>query len=216
MGYWTYYLLSFGLAYATQYPALAGLAAVFFLCRGFLPDPVVWLRTAARMRSLQAQTSANPANVTARRDLARIYLQRLRPGKAAALLEEALTRHPDDAEMLYLLGLAQLRARRPEQALDPLVRSVAKSPGVLFGQPYLVAADALIALRRFDEAEDALDRFLDYSGSSVERVRAQLGQADRARETLREGISTWQKVPGFKKREQLRWWLTAQVTRIWI
>ena len=36
-------------AYATQNPAAAALALVFWLCRGFLPDPVVWLRTMGRI-----------------------------------------------------------------------------------------------------------------------------------------------------------------------
>src|SRR4051812_4034263 len=70
MGYWTYYLLWFFLAYASDYPALVVGAVAMFLLRGFIPDPWIWLRTARRMHSLKAHIAANPWNVTARRDLA--------------------------------------------------------------------------------------------------------------------------------------------------
>ena len=69
MGYWTYYLACIALAAALQYPWLAGLAIVFFVFRRFIPDPFVWLRTMGRIRALRTQIDANPANVTARRDL---------------------------------------------------------------------------------------------------------------------------------------------------
>ena len=86
MGYWSYYVLSILLAYALQNPAAAVLALVFWLCRGFLPDPVVWLRTMGRMSRLRAEIQLNPSNMVATRDLARLYLERKRPKKAIELI----------------------------------------------------------------------------------------------------------------------------------
>ena len=63
MGYWSYYLISFALAYATQNPAAAVLALGFWLCRGVLPDPGVWLRTMGRIRKLNAEIAPPCASV---------------------------------------------------------------------------------------------------------------------------------------------------------
>ena len=59
-------------------------AVVFFVLRPFIPDPFVLARTWGRIRALDAQIAANPANVTARRDLAVIWLERLRPRRASS------------------------------------------------------------------------------------------------------------------------------------
>src|SRR5438128_8058010 len=150
MGYLAYYLFWFGLAYAMHYPWLAAGAAAVYLSRGFLPDPVVWMRTQVRIGRLRADIAANAANVTARRDLARLYLDRMRPRAALRLLDEARARHPDDPELLYLTGLARYRSRDPAGALEPLVRAVELRPGLLFGEPYLVAADALVAIGKLE------------------------------------------------------------------
>src|SRR5436305_1481053 len=178
MGYWTYYLLAFLLAYATQYPYAAGLAVVFWLCRGFLPDPVVWLRTMGRIGKLRAEIEINPANLIATRDLARLYLERRRPRQAVRLIEQTRqrmaesTRHPqgtrDDAELLFQLGLARLRSGDASGALDPIVSAVAIVPEIGRGEPYMVAAEALAKLGKWEEAEDALERFVSHNQSSIE------------------------------------------------
>src|SRR6185295_6462250 len=95
MGSLAYYLIWFGLAYATQYPWLAGGMVFAYLFRNYLPDPVVWLRTQGRIRSLRADIAANASNVTARRDLARLYLERRRARAALKLVDEARLRYPE-------------------------------------------------------------------------------------------------------------------------
>ncbi len=232
MGYWTYYLLSFGLAYATQYPEAAVLAVVFWLCRGFLPDPVLLLRTFRRIQKLRSDIALNPANMVATRDLARMYVDTKRPKKAIALLEQTRermaesTRHPqgsrDDAELLYLLGLARLRAGKPEKALDSLVAAVAIAPDLAYGDPYLVAAEALAKLRRWEEAEDALERFLDHNQSSVgayvklARVRAKRDDGAGAKDAIGHAKQTWDALPTFKRRHEWRWYLASLVSPLWL
>jgi predicted Zn-dependent protease len=220
MGRVAYYLLWFGLAYAMHYPWLVGGAVIAYIFRGFLPDPVIWLRTQHRMRGLRSDIAANPANATARRDLAKIYLERRRPRPALALLDEALARHPDDAELLYLKGVAHVRAGEPEAALGPLVRAVELRPGLLYGEPYRVAADALMAAGRYEEAEDALERYIGANSSSIEghvklaRVRGIRGDAAGRRAALKEALDTWTQVPAFKKRHEVGWWLEAHLRRL--
>jgi predicted Zn-dependent protease len=220
MGYWTYYLAWMALSYAIHNPwAMVG-AVVFFVLRPFIPDPFILLRTWGRLRALEAQVAANPANVTARRDLAVLWLERLRPRRALELLDEARKRAPDDAELLYLTGLARVRSGDPEGALDPLVRAVEIDPRVRFGEPYLVAAEALTSLSRLEEAEDALDRYVSTNTSSLQGyvrlagVRKRRGDHPGAKAALREALDTWSQLPGYRRRIEMRWWLRAWAARI--
>ncbi len=220
MGEWSYYLAGFALVYFLRYPWLLVGALVFVLARKVLPDPFVLLRTAGRIGTLKRQIQANPANVLARRDLAMIYLERLRPRAARDLLTEALQRDPKNAELHYLTGLAHYRAGNPEAALEPLVRAVDLDARVGFGEPYLVAAQALTRLGRLDEAEDALERYVRANSSSVEghlrlaRVRSKKRDGEGAQKALREALDTFHQVPGYQKRKQFRWWVRAQLARI--
>jgi tetratricopeptide (TPR) repeat protein len=232
MGYWTYYLLAFFLAYATQYPWVAGLAIVFWLFRGFLPDPVVWIRTMGRISKLRAEIDLNPSNMVATRDLARLYLERRRPKKAIELIDKTRqrmaesTRHPqgsrDDAELLFHLGLAKFRAGDYAGALDPIVAAVAIAPDVGRGDPYMIAADALVKLGRWEEAEDSLDRYLEHNQSSIEvyvklaRVRRRRKNDDGVKEALGHARQTWSVLPSFKRRHEWKWYLAALTAPIWL
>lgn len=227
MGYLTYYLGFILLSYALRSPWLMAGLLLVIVFRRFLPDPVVWVRTQGRIRALETQIAANPANITARRDRAQIALDRLRPRKALKLLDEARRRAPDDPELLYLTGVARLRSGDAEGALEPLVRAVDLDPRVRYGEPYLVAAEALTRLRRFEEAEDALERYVRANGSSVQgwvrlaRVRrgassaiAARGDAAGAKEALAEALRTFAQVPRYRKRSEIGWWLRAQLDRM--
>jgi len=158
-------------------------------------------------------------NVLARRDLADIYVQRMRPRTAAKLLEEALARRPDDAELLYLMGLARWRSGQAETALEPLIRSVEADPSIRFGQAFMIAGDALMELGRFEEAEDAYERYTEGNSSSIEgfyklsRAAGRRGQKDEAQKAMREAVGTWSALPNFQRRKQLRWWLRAKLAQ---
>lgn len=222
MGYWTYYLAWIALTYALQRPWLMVGALIFFVLRPFIPDPVVLVRTFGRIRALESQIAANPANVTARRDLAVLWLERMRPGRAKDLLDEARRRHPDDAELLYLTGVARLRSGDAEGALEPLVKCVEIDPRIRFGEPYIVAAEALLRLGRLEEAEDALERYVSSNSSSVQgyvrlaAVRKDRGNGEGAKAALAEALSTWAQMPPYRRRSEFGWWVRAQIARLWI
>jgi tetratricopeptide (TPR) repeat protein len=216
VGYLAYYFVWIALAYAMRYPYLAVGALVFFVLRRFIPDPFVLLRTAGRIGSLRGQISANPANLTARRDLAVIYLDRLRPRAALRLLEEALQRSPNDAELLYLTGVARYRSGDAAGALEPLVRAVELDPRVRFGEPYRVAALALLDLQRWDEAEDALERYTGANSSSMEglvrlaQLKRRSGDQQALEELRKEAVQTWAALPSYERRRQFGWWLRSK------
>lgn len=220
MGYWTYYLGLLALTFALQRPWVMLGVVIFVVLRPFIPDPVVVARTWRKLRSLEAQIEANPANITARRDLAVLWLERLRPGRALELLEEAQKRAPNDAELLYLTGVARRRCGDPEGALEPLVKAVEIDPRIRLGDPYLVAAEALFSLGRLEEAEDAAERYVRANSSSLKGyvvladIRARRGDREGARKAIDEALSTWRALPGYRRRPELRYWFSAQWKRL--
>jgi tetratricopeptide (TPR) repeat protein len=220
VGYLGYYFAWMLLSYGLRQPWLLVGLGVLWLLRGFIPGPGALFGSLGRARRLRQQVTVNRANVTARRDLATIYLDLLRPRRASELLDEGLALAPEDAELLYLSGLALHRAGQHEQALERLLRAVEKDQRLRHGEPYLVAGNALLALGRWDDAIDGYERFLDFNSSHVavhtQLARAHVGakHADAARRALRTGLATWHELPGSMKRRQFGAYLRAQSARI--
>jgi tetratricopeptide (TPR) repeat protein len=185
-----------------------------------------------RISRLRAEIEINPSNMMATRDLARLYLERKRPKQAIVLIERTRqrmaesTRHPqgslDDAELLFQLGIARMNCGEPEAALEPLVAAIAIAPEVGRGDPYLVAADALAKLGRWEEAEDSLERFIGKNQSSVQayvklaRVRAKRKDEAGSKDAITQGKQTWGVLPSFKRRHEWPWYLAALVSPFWL
>jgi tetratricopeptide (TPR) repeat protein len=212
------YLLIGVLSWAFKFPWLVALALMFFFFRNRLPDPLVWLQTERRVRELSTRIEALPADLLSRRDLARALLARGRAPRARALLEEAIAKGLNDPETYYLLGIARLHCREPDQALEPFVRSVARSERALMGEPYLAAAEALFRLSRYEEAEDAVDRALTINSSRVDAyvtlatIRRQRGDAIGAKKAYESAVHTWNDLPDFLRWKMLKSYIIAQWT----
>lgn len=220
MGYLLYYLVPVALSYALRYPYLLLAAAGIFVVQRWLPDPYLFLKHAGRVRNLKAQIAQNPDNVTARRDLAKVLLEKRRPKRALKLLEEALRRDGENVELLFLQGKALFLSGRSEEALAPLVAAALKNEKFQYGDAYLIAGRALYSLNRNAEAEDAFARYVAINSSTVEgRVRLacarrELRDAAGAKEATREALETFAHVPRFRQRKELLWYLRARLMTV--
>ncbi len=198
-----------------DYPALLGLIVVGVVARPWLPDPFLWLRYYKRTRVLQGEIRVNRANVTARRDLALMWLDKRSPKRALPLVEEALVQDPSSLQLQQLKGVCLLGLHRYDDAVACFIQVVQKDPSHGFGEPYLRAADALIALQRWDDAEDALEHFIANNRSSVEgQYKLALvarGKGERAatKEALRAARSLYREVPRYQQRRQFGWYARA-------
>jgi tetratricopeptide (TPR) repeat protein len=205
------------IAAVTTHPEVLLVVVVGLIARRWLPDPYLVIRHAGRIRALQADVRANPHNAIARRDLAVIWLAKHRPRRALPLAEEALTRDPESIELSYLLGLCRLGLGQNEAALDALLTVVHREPRFRYGDASLRAADALLALGRWQDAEDGLQHFLSINGSSLEglcklaRARREGGDRDGARKALAEARQVYRQLPGFQRRRQVGWYLQARL-----
>jgi len=205
------------LAAVSSHPAFLIVIVVGLLLRRWLPDPILFFKHQARVRSLQADIDANASNATARRDLAKIWLEKHRPRRALPLLEQAIARDPSSLELLYLSGVAHVQAGNHEKALDALVAVAHREPNFQYGEAYLRAADALIALGRWDDADDALERYVKINSSNVEgrakrlrvcKARKDAAGAEKAKADLKD---VWRALPGYQRRKQFGWYLRSLV-----
>jgi tetratricopeptide (TPR) repeat protein len=207
------------LAVASSHPALLLVAVVGLVARPWLPDPLLALRLAGRIRKLDVEVRANPGNVTSRRDLAAIWLLKRKPQRALPLLDEALQRDADSPDLLFLRGEAQLGLKQFEPALQSFLRIVHTKPTFRYGDAYLMAADALIPLARLEEAEEALVHYLKINSSSIEglvklaRVRKARGDAAGVAKARAEIRDVWHTLHGFQRRKQLGWYMRARFGR---
>ena len=107
-------------------------------------------------------------NVTARRDLATIWLEKHRAARALPLLEQAIARDGKSLELLYLTASRTCWRGNPDRPSTRWSPSPTPSRTSSYGEAYLRAADALMALSRWDDADDALEHYLKINSSSVE------------------------------------------------
>jgi tetratricopeptide (TPR) repeat protein len=204
-------------AVVMAHPEILVVAVVAMFARKWIPDPIAYLRHAGRVRRLQTQVDINPANATARTQLAEIWLAKRRPKRAVPQLEKALERDSDSAELRYLLGFAHVRAGNAEAALTPLSEALAKEPKVRYGSAYLAIGEALAKLGRLDEAIEAFERFVKINTSSLEGyarladARSRKGDEPGARTARQQAFETYRVLPPFQRRKQLGWWLRLKL-----
>ncbi|MFI5302430.1 MAG: tetratricopeptide repeat protein [Polyangiales bacterium] len=201
-------------------PYLLVIVPIAIVLRPWLPDPVLWVRTSGRIRALERQVLVNPANITARRDLAKLWLARRRGKKALKVVDEALARDATSAELHFLRGLALQRVGDLDGAIPEFAEAVNLDPRFGYGEPYLRCGEVLMAQQRWEDAEDALERFVDIHVSNVEgwyklaRVRQLRGDRVGARKALMEARSGYRFARGAYRRRYLGWYLRAVVRSV--
>jgi len=218
--WWSYYafwlLVPTVLAVVSAHPVVLVIVVVALVSRRWLPDPFMYLRHAGRVHSLRQQVDLNPANATARAQLAEIWLAKRRPRRAIPLLQQALERDAGSAELRYLLGVAYLRAGQADNALEPLSEALAKDQKLRYGSAYLAIADALVAVGRTDEAIEAYERYVKINTSSLEGyvklsdARHKKGDKAGTAKARTEALDTYRVLPPYQRRRQLGWWLRAK------
>ncbi len=111
-------------------------------------------RNQAAEQAFQTAIGLEPAFVPALVDLADLYRRENRDTEGEALLRGAVARQPDSADLQHALGLALIRAKRPDAALEHLKRAATLDTGnARYAYVYGVA---LHSAGRTDAAIDVL------------------------------------------------------------
>jgi tetratricopeptide (TPR) repeat protein len=200
----------------SERPEVLVIPVLALLLYRWLPDPALYLAKLARVRRLKARILSNPQDINSRRDLAMLYLAQRRPKKAIATLQPAFERGQGTGDARLLLGKAYYQAGDFERCVELLLAGAEAQPKLAYGEPLLVAAEALHKLGRVDEAIATFERYLKINTSSVEgfyRMAAAMqakADAEAAKRLLQQAVRTYSELPGFLRRRQLAWYLQAR------
>jgi tetratricopeptide (TPR) repeat protein len=211
--YYLFWLIApTAIAFVSRYPLIMLAVPACLVAQRWLPDPILYLRRAGRASTLRAMVAANPADVTSRRQLAMLYLEQRQARAAIPLIEAALAREPESAELLHVRGLCLAGARRWSDAVASYIAALQVDPRFRYGEPFLKMADALVELRRWQDADESLEHYLAIDGSSLEArckralAKEKLGDAAGAIALKIEARRVYALLPSWKRRRQFVWW----------
>ncbi|GGG12114.1 tetratricopeptide repeat protein [Paenibacillus aceti] len=218
------FLLFLLLSWVTGNPLIAIiiiLAVVYFLDRryiGVMPSISKPFRRSSNIRKLRAQLAASPFDVSSKRELARLLLEKKKFAEAHQLLEQVKDASEDSAEYWSDLGATSFGLNRLEEGEQQMLRALSLNERVKYGQPYLQLATAF----KDKDPQKALDyaaKFGDIQSSSSEAyyllgsLYQSLGRKDEARQALTEAISVYRSLPKYKKRHERGWALRSTIKR---
>ncbi|MBM6995128.1 tetratricopeptide repeat protein [Paenibacillus sp. DXFW5] len=194
---------------------------VYFIDRryvGLFPSLSKPLKRGRSISRLRQQLAASPFDVSAKRELARLLLERKKYAEAHRLLEEAKEASETSAEFWDDLGTTCLGLGRIEEGEAHMLHALSLNERVKYGQPYLRLASAF----RERDPQKALQyaaRFGEIQSSSSEAyyllgsLYQSLGSKEEAKQAFDESIAIYRSLPKYKKRQERRWALRSYLKR---
>ncbi|MGZ7440538.1 tetratricopeptide repeat protein [Paenibacillus sp. TH7-28] len=218
------FILFFALTWLTGNPIIAIvilLLIVYFLDRQFIgifPSITKPFKRSRSISRLRQQLVLSPFDVSSKRELARLLLERKRYREAWDLLEDVKPSSETSAEFWSDLGAALLGLGRLEEGEEQMLRALSLNDRVKYGQPYLLLASAF----RDKDPQKALDyaaKFREIQSSSSEAyyllagLYQSLGRKEEARQAFNESIAVYRSLPKYKKRQERKWALRSLIKR---
>lgn len=192
------------------------LVILFLLGRGYVSE--VTRSQAARAsfkRNLEAAT-LNPADASAHYNLGLIHQGRNELDEARARFQRAVEIDPDEVDAHYQLGrIARAQGRLPD-AINHFQRVVEISESHSQYEIWREIGATYIAAAQFDDAREALSRFLQHRQSDPEglylmgRAFAGMGRRREAAYSMQACIEAVKTAPAYKYRTDKRWLNEAQ------
>jgi tetratricopeptide (TPR) repeat protein len=197
------------------------LLILYFIDRryvGLFPSLSKPFKRSRNIGRLRQQLAASPFDVSAKRELARLLLERKKYTEALRLLEEAKDFSESSAEFWDDLGAACLGLGRIEEGEVHILHALSLNERVKYGQPYLRLASAF----RERDPQKALQyaaRFGEIQSSSSEAyyllgsLYQSLGSKEEAKRAYTESIEVYRSLPKYKKRQERGWALRSYFKR---
>ncbi|EPZ42946.1 tetratricopeptide repeat protein [Alicyclobacillus acidoterrestris] len=186
---------------------------------GLLPSVVKPFRRWSRMSNLRRVLSFNPHDMSARYELARIYMERRQFKQALALLQQLSESMQSEPAVLADTGVCQLGLGRLDIGEQLIMDATASNPNVHYGEPYLKLAEALAPVQP-SKALSYLSKFQERNASSCEayyqfgRLQKRLGNQKQAKAAWRQCLRNYRTLPKFRKRRDRRWALLALIRQM--
>lgn len=217
------FILFYILYWLTGNPLLALLVIVVIILAvdraylSFIPDPFKALRTSSRIGELRKTVSINPHDGRSMKELGVLLIEKGDYRKAVECFRSAATKMADDPEFSYYHGVAEARTGDVDKGKELVDKALRDSPGLRYGEPYLMMAEVYIDRHDYRSALPLLERFVEIHSSSsrgfyrLGLVKMKLGMKDEGITYLRKSIKVFKSAPLFKRRVDRKWALKARI-----
>jgi tetratricopeptide (TPR) repeat protein len=192
------------------------LIMLFFLMRGYLGEVTRTQRARESFKQNLEAATLNPADASAHYNLGLIHQQRGELEAARERFERAIQIDDDEIDAHYQLGRIALQQKRFADAVRNFEQVVSRDRTHSQHEIWREVGATYIAAGQFEDARDALERFLENRPSDPEalylmgRAHAGLGHRREAASSMQACIEAVKTAPAYKYRADKRWLNEAQ------
>jgi tetratricopeptide (TPR) repeat protein len=189
---------------------------VFMLIRGYISGVLGTQRARESFKQNLEAATLNPADASAHYNLGLIHQQRGELEAARERFERAIQIDEDEIDAHYQLGRIALQQERFADAVKNFEQVVARDQAHSQHEIWREVGATYLAAGQFDDARDALERFLEQRPSDPEalylmgRAHAGLGHRREAASSMQACIEAVKTAPAYKYRADKRWLNEAQ------
>ena len=192
------------------------LVMVFLLLRGYFSEVTRTHRARESFKQNLEAATLNPADASAHYNLGLIHQQRGEVEAARERFERAIQIDDDEIDAHYQLGRIALQQKRFADAVKNFEQVVSRDPAHSQHEVWREVGATYIAADQFEDARNALERFLEHRPSDPEalylmgRAHAGLGHRREAASLMQACIEAVKTAPAYKYRADKRWLNEAQ------
>lgn len=189
---------------------------VFFLVRGYLGEVMRGQRARASFRQNLEAATLNPADASAHYNLGLLHLNRKEHEEARTRFLRAVEIDADEVDSHYQLGRIARTQGRLAEAIGHFGDVVTRDDAHAQHEVWREIGATYLAAGQFNDAQEALQRFLDKRPSDPEalylmgRALAGMGRAREAVEWMTACVEAVRTAPAYKYRADKRWLNEAQ------
>jgi tetratricopeptide (TPR) repeat protein len=200
-------------------PVLASpflLVILFLLVRGYISGALSSQRARASFKQNLEAATLNPADASAHYNLALIHEQRGELEAARERFERAIQIDAEEIDAHYRLGRIARQQKRYADAVKNFEQVVSRDENHSLHEIWREVGATYIAADQFEDARDALERFIEHRPSDPEalylmgRAHAGLGHRREAASSMQACIEAVKTAPAYKYRADKRWLNEAQ------
>ena len=192
------------------------LLLIFLLLRGYVSEITRAQRARETFRQNLEAATLNPADSSAHYNLGLIHQQRGELDAARERFERAVSIDPEEIDSHYQLGRIARQQKRLSDAIRHFEEVVSRDPVHAQHEIWREVGATYIAANQFEDAHNALERFLARRSSDPEalylmgRAHAGLGHRREAANSMQACIEAVKSGPAYKYRAEKRWLNEAQ------
>lgn len=192
------------------------LLIIFFLARGYIGGLLSSQRARESFKQNLEAATLNPADASAHYNLGLIHQQRNELEAARERFERAIQIDEEEIDAHYQLGRIARQQKRHADAVKNFEQVVSRDQTHAQHEIWREVGATYIDAGQFEDARDALERFLEHRPSDPEalylmgRAHAGMGHRREAASSMQACIEAVKTAPAYKYRADKRWLNEAQ------